>query len=468
MQRSKLFFLLAFIVTYQSGFCKVVFPSIIGDNMVLQRQSMAPLWGTATNNAAVTIQTSWDKKIYKTKAGANGKWNVSVGTPAAGGPFTISFSDGQLIILKNILIGEVWLCSGQSNMEMPVKGFRNQPILNSNEIAANSENPNIRMFLLEKAISRTPLDTCKGSWTESNAATSRQFSAIGFQFAQMLQGKLKVPVGIIGTYWGGTPIQAWMDESSLKSFPEMKIPVPGDTAKLSPNAPTGLYNAMINPVVGFGLKGFLWYQGESNVSIYPSYERMMQSMVGEWRKLWKNDSLTFYYVQIAPYTYGADTARKSAYLRETQLKASSSIPNAGMAVAMDVGTQRGIHPPDKTTISKRLLYLALAKTYHKNGITFSGPVYKTMKVDSSRINILFDFAENGLSSFGKELSNFEVAGADKIFYPAIAKITNTGITVQSDKVKEPVAVRYGFKDWVVGDLYNNEGLPASSFRTDDW
>lgn len=436
--------------------------------MILQRQSMAPLWGTATTNATVTIQTSWDKKIYKTKAGANGKWNISVGTPAAGGPFTISFSDGQLITLKNILIGEVWLCSGQSNMEMPVKGFRNQPILNSNEIAANSENPNIRMFLLEKAISRTPLDTCKGSWTESNAATSRQFSAIGFQFAQMLQEKLKVPVGIIGTYWGGTPIQAWMDESSLKSFPEMKIPVPGDTARLSPNAPTSLYNAMINPVVGFGLKGFLWYQGESNVGIYPSYERMMQSMVGEWRKLWKNDSLTFYYVQIAPYTYGADTARRSAYLRETQLKASSSIPNAGMAVAMDVGTQRGIHPPDKTTISKRLLYLALAKTYHKQGIVFSGPVYKSMKVDSSRINILFDFAENGLSSFGKELSNFEVAGADKIFYPAIAKITNSGITVQSDRVKEPVAVRYSFKDWVVGDLYNSEGLPASSFRTDDW
>jgi sialate O-acetylesterase len=468
MQRSKLFLLLAFIVTYQSGFSKVVFPSIIGDNMVLQRQSMALLWGTATNNATVTIQTSWNKKIYKTTAGANGKWNVSVGTPAAGGPFTISFSDGQLITLKNILIGEVWLCSGQSNMEMPVKGFRNQPILNSNEIAANSENPNIRMFLLEKAISRTPLDTCKGSWTESNAATSRQFSAVGFQFAQMLQEKLKVPVGIIGTYWGGTPIQAWMDESSLKSFPEMKIPVPGDTARLSPNAPTSLYNAMINPVVGFSLKGFLWYQGESNVGIYPSYERMMQSMVGEWRKLWKNDSLTFYYVQIAPYTYGADTARRSAYLRETQLKASASIPNAGMAVAMDVGTQRGIHPPDKTTISKRLLYLALAKTYHKQGIVFSGPVYKSMKVDSSRINISFDFAENGLSSFGKELSNFEVAGADKIFYPAIAKITNTGITVQSDKVKEPVAVRYGFRDWVVGDLYNNEGLPASSFRTDDW
>jgi sialate O-acetylesterase len=468
MQRLKLLFLLTFILSSHVGFCKIVFPTIIGDNMVLQRQSIVPLWGTANKNTAITVQTSWDKKIYKTKSAADGKWNVPVSTPSAGGPYTITFSDGQPSTLKNILIGEVWLCSGQSNMEMPVKGFKNQPVLNSNEIAVNSENPNIRIFLLEKALSRTPLETAKGSWTESNAATSKEFSAIGFQFAQMLQEKLKVPVGIIGTYWGGTPIQAWMDKNSLGAFPEMKIPVPGDTAKLLPNVPTSLYNAMINPVVGYGLKGFLWYQGESNVSGYSIYEKLMKAMVAGWRKSWKNDSASFYYVQIAPYTYGADTGRKSAYLRESQLNAASSIPDAGMAVAMDVGTQRGIHPPDKTTVSKRLLYLALAKTYHKPGIAFSGPVYKSMKTDGNKINIYFNYAENGITTFGKELSNFEISGADKVFYPATAKITNTGVTVQSDKVQEPVAVRYGFKDWVVGELYNDEGLPASSFRTDDW
>jgi sialate O-acetylesterase len=198
------------------------------------------------------------------------------------------------------------------------------------------------------------------------------------------------------------------------------------------------------------------------------YESMMNSMVNSWRKLWKNDSLSFYFAQIAPYTYGADTARKSAYLRESQLNAASSIPYAGMAVTMDVGTQRGIHPPDKTSVSKRLLYLALAKTYHKPGIVYSGPVYKSMKKDGDKINIDFNFAENGVTAFGKELVNFEIAGDDHIFYPATAKIINTGVSVQSDKVKEPVAVRYGFKDWVMGDLYNDEGLPASSFRTDDW
>jgi sialate O-acetylesterase len=190
--------------------------------------------------------------------------------------------------------------------------------------------------------------------------------------------------------------------------------------------------------------------------------------VSEWRKKWKNDSLSFYFAQIAPYAYGADTARRSAYLRESQLNAASSISNAGMAVTMDVGTQRGIHPPDKTAVSKRFLYLALAKTYHKPGIVSSGPVYKSMKKEADKINLDFNFAENGLTAFGNELANFEIAGDDKVFYPATAKIINTGISVQSDKVKEPVAVRYGFKDWVLGDLYNNEGLPASSFRTDDW
>jgi len=283
--RFKVTFLLIFLFSFQDVFCKIGFPAIIGDNMVLQQQSNVPLWGTATNNAMVTIVTSWNKKTYKTQAGSNGKWNLYVSTPAAGGPFTISFSDGQTATLKNILVGEVWLCSGQSNMEMPVKGFRNQPILNSNEIAADAENPNIRMFIVEKKVSRVPLDSCRGSWNVSDAASAKQFSAVGYQFAQMLQQKLKVPVGMIGTYWGGTPIQAWMDESSLRSFPEMKIPVPTDTARLTPNVPTSLYNGMIHPVVGFGLKGFLWYQGESNVGIYPSYERMMQSMVGGWRKL---------------------------------------------------------------------------------------------------------------------------------------------------------------------------------------
>ena len=468
MQRLKWVFLVTCLLTSLKGICKIGFPSVIGDNMVLQRESNVPLWGTASKNAIVIVVTSWNKKSYKTKAGANGMWNLYVSTPAAGGPYTISFSDGLLSTLKNILVGEVWLCSGQSNMEMPVKGFRNQPIMNSNEIAVSAENPNIRMFLLKKAVSRVPLDSATGSWEESNAATAREFSAIGFQFAQMLQEKLKVPVGVIGTYWGGTPIQAWMNESSLKDFPQMKIPVPGDTAKLQSNVPTSLYNAMINPLVGYGLKGFLWYQGEANVGNFTIYEKMMQSMVGGWRKLWKNDSLSFYYVQIAPYAYGADTARRSAYLRESQLAAASSIPNAGMAVAMDVGTQRGIHPPDKTAISKRLLYLALAKTYHKNGVAFSGPVYKAMKKDADKITIEFTHADNGLTANGKELATFEIAGADHIFYPAIAKIVAGGVTVQSENVKEPVAVRYAFKDWVMGDLYNNEGLPASSFRTDDW
>src|ERR1044072_4001925 len=190
-----------FLVLSLRASASVTLPAVIGSNMVLQRQSEAALWGTATANAKVTVITSWNKRQYAVKAGPDGAWKVTVQTPAAGGPYEITISDGKPVKLENILIGEVWLCSGQSNMEMPVKGFKNQPILNSNEIAANSENNNVRMFLLQKAVSRTPLDSCKGSWAVSDPSTSKQFSAVGYQFAQMLQEKLKVPVGIIGTYW---------------------------------------------------------------------------------------------------------------------------------------------------------------------------------------------------------------------------------------------------------------------------
>ncbi|MEJ7740752.1 MAG: sialate O-acetylesterase [Chitinophagaceae bacterium] len=462
------FFLLFSVAIYHAAYSKVSFPAIVGDNMVLQQQSTVMLWGWSKKGSMVTIVTSWNKKTYKTEKSSDGKWKMPISTPIAGGPYTISFNDGELTVLDNILIGEVWLCSGQSNMEMPVKGFRNQRILNSNELLLDAENESLRFFLVQKNTSKIPLEDVKGQWQQSSAATIKQFSAVAYQFGRALQQKLKVPVGLIGTYWGGTPIQAWMSVSSLNAFPEIKLPDPADTARMPAVTPTLLFNAMINPLVHFPVKGFLWYQGESNVSNAPQYEKLMGAMVGEWRKLWGSGESPFYFVQIAPYSYGNDSGRQSAYLREAQLKSVSNITNTGMAVSLDAGTRTNIHPPDKTVISKRLLYLALVKTYGKTGIGFSGPVYKSMKVEGNKANINFDFAENGLSSFEKELSHFEIAGEDRMFYPASASITQEGLVVQSVKVQAPVAVRYAFKNWVIGDLYNTEGLPASSFRTDNW
>jgi sialate O-acetylesterase len=262
-------------------------------------------------------------------------------------------------------------------------------------------------------------------------------------------------------------IEAWMTENSLKDFPGINIPAISSTAKIVKNDPAVLFNAMINPFLGYGIKGVIWYQGEQNRSNHHIYDQLMVSMVKEWRTLWNRDEFPFYYVQIAPFNY-KDKIGPANFLREAQLKASTQIPNSGMVVSMDVGTENFIHPPDKTTISKRLANWALANNYGMKGLSFASPVYKSLMIDKNLATVSFENAANGLSSFGRPIAAFEVAGADKIFYPANAKITGAGVVVQSDQVEVPVAVRYAFKDWVIGDLFNTEGFPASPFRTDSW
>lgn len=459
-----------FLLCSLSASGAITLPAVIGSNMVLQRQSEAALWGTAKANAKVTVTTSWNGRRYTVNAGSNGAWKVKVQTPAAGGPYEITLTDGTPLKLTNILIGEVWVCSGQSNMEMPVMGFRNQPVMNTADILMQANNPQIRLFNVPRKVSRVPLATCDASWEAADPATVGPFSAVGYQFAQMLQERLKVPVGIIESTWGGTVIEAWMNESILQPFAgEIKIPAVTDTLKMRPNDPTGLYNAMIAPLLGFSIKGALWYQGESNRTRPAQYQKLLPAMVKSWRDAWDSGNWAFYYVQIAPFSYEKDTG-EAGRLREAQLKAQSQIPDAGMAVSMDVGEAFNIHPPDKTIISKRLLYWALSHTYGYKGLPCEGPAYKSMQVSGDTVKLSFDYAPNGLTTFGKPLATlFEVAGADRVFHPAeAAVITRDGIAVRSSSVKTPVAVRYAFKAWTVGTLYNTEGLPASSFRTDDW
>lgn len=459
-----------FLLLSLSASANVTLPAVIGSNMVLQRQTQAALWGHATANARVTVTTSWNKKQYTVKAGADGAWKVKVQTPEAGGPYNITISDGKPVTLHNILIGEVWFCSGQSNMEMPVKGFKNQPVLHAADILMNADNSQLRLFNVRKKISRVPLSDCDASWQVSDAASAADFSAVGYQFAQMLQQKLKIPVGIIEATWGGTVIEAWMDKESLQPFTnEIKIPDAADTLKLKPNDATNLYNGMVAPVVGYTINGALWYQGESNRGRAAQYQKLMSAMVKSWRAAWDCGEWGFYYVQIAPFVYRGDKG-ETFLLREAQLKALDEIPHSGMAVTMDVGDEHNIHPTDKTIVAKRLLYCALANTYGYKNIPWATPVYKSMKVATDTVQLFFNNAPNGLTSFvyNKPLSDFEVAGADKVYHPATAWITGYGIAVKSEEVKQPVAVRYGYKDWMVGTLFSNEGLPVSSFRTDDW
>ena len=467
MRRRLLCLVLNVLLGVVAAHARVILPSIFSDNMVLQQKDEVPLWGKAAPRKAISIITSWNNKKYTVVSDSEGAWRIKVTTPTAGGPYTIIFSDGEKLTLQNILIGEVWICSGQSNMEMPVKGFGNQPILGSSDILFDADNSQIRLIRFERAMSRTPqADGHSTSWQVSDAESAREFSAVGYQFAQMLQRKLKVPVGMIMSTWGGTKIEAWMSESSLKAFPDISIPALNDTARIIKNDPTVLFNAMIHPFLGYGVKGVLWYQGEQNRSNPQLYDRLMVAMVNEWRGRWNRD-FPFYYVQIAPFKY-KDTIGPANLLREAQLKASTLIPNAGMVVTMDVGAEHFIHPPDKTTIARRLAYWAMANTYGMKGLPFASPVFKSMTIDNGAAIISFHYAENGLTSFGKALSAFEIAGEDKVFYPATARITGRGVVVQSDGVKKPVAVRYAFKDWVEGDLFNTEGLPASPFRTDHW
>ena len=466
--KRKLFITSCLLVLTMHAFAKIALPTVISDGMVLQQNTGVLIWGKARPSAKLSIITSWNHRRYTAWVKKDSTWSMRVQTPKAGGPFTITLNDGMPLILKDILIGEVWVCSGQSNMEMPVKGFGNQPIMNTNDILMDAENPQIRLFRLERALTRTPQYNCKATgWLTADAQSVKDFSAVGYQYAKLLQSRLKVPVGVIMSTWGGTMIEAWMDRASLTEFPEVKTV--SDTAKILKNDPSVLFNAMINPFAGYGIKGVIWYQGEQNRINYQIYDRLMAAMVKEWRKIWNCGDWPFYFVQITPYTYTTkDVQGLAAYLREAQQKAMSKIPNSGMAVTMDIGSEKVIHPPDKLTISKRLAYWALANTYQKTGINFQSPVYKSLKITGSNAYVNFDFTPNGLTTFGKEPSVFEIAGEDKIFYPAKAKISGNGIVIQSDKVKTPIAVRYGFKDWVVGDVYNTEGLPVTPFRTDNW
>jgi sialate O-acetylesterase len=311
------------------------------------------------------------------------------------------------------------------------------------------------------------MDDFTGTWKTCEPENVSEFSATAYYFGLMLNKVLNVPVGLINTSWGGTRIEPWISEGGFKKFDFVTLPDKSGQGTLSPQTPTVLYNAMINPMAGYGIKGAIWYQGESNRNEADKYVMLLPGLVENWRSVWGIGDFSFYYVQIAPFDYGG-TGLNSAYLREAQLKASTAIPNIGMASIMDIAEKDCIHPADKAAGANRLALLALANTYGKKGFASSGPQYKAMNIEGSAVKLTFNNAENGLTSFGKELSCFEIAGKDKHFFAATAFITGSGITVISPSVEEPVAVRYAFKDFIVGDLFNTEGLPASSFRTDNW
>jgi sialate O-acetylesterase len=445
----------------------IVLPAIFNDHMVLQQKTNAVIWGKATPGNIVEINTSWDNNNYSTRANSDGNWKIAVRTPSAGGPYEIVISDGKELKLSNVLIGEVWICSGQSNMEMPMKGYRNEPVIGSNEAIATSGNEYIRLFTVSRDKSLEPLDDLTGEWLECLPENVSEFSATAYFFGSMIRQVLGVPVGLICSSWGGTRIEPWISEQGIKKVDWITLPDKKQSGDFSPQLPTVLFNAMIKPLTGFSIRGAIWYQGESNRNEPARYAELMPGLIENWRSEWGIDEMPFYYVQIAPFDYGL-TGLNSALLREAQLKASTALPNTGMASLMDTGEKDCIHPANKRAAGERLAYLALARTYGKKGFACSGPVLRDMNIEGNMVKLTFDHAENGLTTFGKELQNFKIAGPNERFYQATAFITREGITLFAPRVTNPVAVRYAFDDFVIGELYNTEGLPASSFRTDNW
>jgi sialate O-acetylesterase len=390
---------------------------------------------------------------------------VKIATPAAGfTAHTLSISDGKALILRNVLIGEVWICSGQSNMEMPMKGYKNQPIENGSEDIQNADYPNIRLFTVIRQAKTTPQDDTEGVWQEASPATVANFSATAYYFGRKLFKTINIPIGLISVNKGGSRIEAWMTPPSLQDFSSAKIPAKDDVLSIN-NTPTGLYNAMIHPIVGYGIRGVIWYQGEANTANPSEYEKLFESMIAEWRRIWNIGDFPFYFVQIAPYNYGNVN---SAFQREAQ-RHCQRIPNTGMAVVLDADSPNGIHPPKKRDAGKRLALWALAKNYGRD-IEYKSPEPANVEYKDHLAIIAFDIDSNtGLTSHGKEITGFEVAGENRRFYPAKAGIDGNKVFVLSPQVPKPVAVRYAFKDASPATLFSvNSNLPVSSFRTDDW
>ncbi|MCC8172332.1 MAG: sialate O-acetylesterase [Parabacteroides sp.] len=466
-------FLFVFLLALCPAGAKITLPALLGDHMVLQRQTRVNLWGKTDRPGKVTVCTSWDNRTHTALPSPDGGWCVQVPTPGAGGPYTVTVSDGEPVTLSDVFIGEVWFCSGQSNMEMPVKGFRGQPVEGSADaIAQAGPRDNIRMITLEKNSSQTPLDDCIATpWLESSPQAVAGFSATAYFFARYLQRALGVPVGVIASSWGGSRIEAWIGKPVYEAhFPEVSLEVltrnPAGIEQPK-NEPALLYNAMVHPAMRYTIKGVIWYQGESNLDNPGMYRRLFPAMVESWRKEWKQGVFPFYYVQIAPYTYGRDNAdgTGAAEMRQVQLECLELIPNSGMAVTADIGHPACIHPAAKEPVGKRLALWALARTYGREGTPYSGPLYKSFRVEKNRAVIEFEHAADGMTSYDREITGFEAAGSDGVFYPAQATLydNRTKVALTCDSVPEPCRIRYGFRNYLPVNLYSNYGLPASPF-----
>src|SRR5436190_14724899 len=458
-----LFFFLIIISGSSNLFAIVRLPPIMSSNMVLQQNSQANLWGWADPSERFIISCSWKTTVDSVTAFNSGKWKAKISTPAAGGPYSITIKGrSNTIVLENILIGEVWICSGQSNMEMS----NNQQIKDE---LPNSKNDNIRFFTVAKKTSEYPQDHCEGTWVSCNEETLKRFSAAGYFFGKKLHTDLNVPIGLIQSEWSGMPVELWelndvIDSDTVMIDAATKI----KDVTYRPNKPGFIYNAMIYPISNYTIAGVIWYQGEGNTPRAYAYEKMFTGMIGAWRKQFEQD-FPFYYVQIAPYTY--EYTFEGALLMEQQTR-SLSYPKTGMVVITDlVDNVKDQHPKNKLDVGLRLANIALAETYKQNipAPVYLNPKFKRMDASKAKINLYFDNAPNGFMVKGDGTpTEFLIAGTDQNFLPAEVKIEKDRIVVSNKRISNPVAVRFSFSNTGMSNVFNKEGLPLIPFRTDNW
>ncbi len=484
-------------------FSDIRLPSVISDNMVLQRNEVVTIWGWADPGETVHLKADWQWFFGSSVAAdKDGKWQIDLRTPGDKSPHKIKIKGKNTITLENVLLGEVWLCSGQSNMYWPVERSDN-----AEQETGSADYPKIRLIQAPLISKPEPQNDIDVTWQKCSPDSAAGFSAAAYYFGRELHKKLGVPIGLIHASWGGSSAEAWFRRSYIEQIPELSSLVktwqgwldnpsefenlyekrlenwrkqcekaeaegkekpgrPGQPVQLRSNQKLSyLYNGMIAPFTNYTIRGVIWYQGESNHGRAYQYRTVFPALIKNWREDFKNSDMPFYFVQIAPWQYGNLTA--ASELREAQLMTFRALENTGIVVTADIGNMKNIHPTNKQDVGKRLALWALNGTYGRTDLVPSGPLYREMKIEGNIIRLYFDYTGSGLRAEGK-LTHFTIAGPDGAFKPADAKIDGDTVIVYNDQIKNPVAVRFAWGQCDKPNLFNKEGLPASPFRTDDF
>lgn len=443
------------LFTFSLGYAEIKLPSVFTDHMVLQQKSNTRLWGWGKPLEQVTITTSWDNKVYKDTTDFFGNWEVNALTPSYGGPFKISFQGSNKIEINDIMIGEVWLVSGQSNMEWSVENG-----INDGEAEAKLANyPQLRFFKTYVMASNHPQEDVSGSWALCTPESMRSFSAVGYYFGRKLLSDLNIPIGIISSSWGGTPAEAWIPSRYISKDPILyKNAIEKKQEPWGPKDMGVIYNAMIHPLTKSNIKGVLWYQGESNTSHSNDYDRLLSTLAGAWRNEF-NNSFPFYFVQIAPYTYGGESGVE---LRNAQLRAADMISNSGMVVISDIGDIKDIHPKNKKDVGLRLANLALKNDYEKKEIKATGPRLISHKIDKNKIVLIYEANGNLICNDACKKS-FEISDVTGKYLKADVDIKANTIILSSKSIGFPSNARWNWCNTCSEVLTDQSGFPASSF-----